>query len=1159
MKAIATDLTREHYQRPEVRTAILRHCRDGEAWRALNGNDGWYIHQAESRNIRLSNSDDYEFLIGKYRTLYSTLDYLEPTVKETYEVWDKQRGAPSKPIGTLRECLAYTLSVDIDSIQTPDGKDITSSPEIKSAVETAGQFFVDYLKKHGITKSIHCLFSGGGIYIHVHHALFKALPEWGPDDREQAFRSITLAFNRLIGDVSAKFFEAHPEHEGKVKFDQLNNQKRKFKCIFSIHKRFPLAVIPLNPGNIAIDFDRARLPLSDEVLAEGQRWYRDYDVNEKDALKTVLAPYAEEADDELRERKARTGDYEVSRSLEPVPIDRWPPCMEKILNKVEAGRGPHRALAVLAAFLYQAGWPEDEAFKLWLPAADRADVETRIFDQWYGLMCCPSCKTIQKESAGYPKVGLGCLEYCLPNDICSEIRWPGDHFQLIADQAKISEFQDKIKTDPGAVYEPKIFQWLKEIFDNDPGKWERIKKFLRTAKISVRDLVERFGEGQGEEAPAIQMPFVEFDDGKLAEMVYRDGKTMFALFNPKCGQVEYFSELEHNGSKVIPLPNDELLCKGCVMLPTEAEDYGSELDLYNDIRCYIHKYLEISNDYEAMSAFYPMLSHVYDVMPVIVYLRARGDWGTGKSRFLAVFGSICHRPISATGAVTEAPIYRIMDKWRGTLILEEADFDGRTSASSAIAKILNCGYEQHKPVLRCDTNDPEVVHAFDAFSPKILATRFEFKDKALESRCFTEIMKERTRTDVPISLPGEFHQEALRLRNKLLMYRFKNRAKIKQQSENSKLKFDFSGLPDRMQQAARPLSVVVGDNPQLQEMLSGFLYEKERSLIMEASETLEGHLIRILVENLFGIDDNNVELIWNLTIGDVAERIKMATRDYRLTPARVRTRANSLGISTRLVWSGGKNQRFITCEKNLFDRLKRRYLPHNPHDTHDTRGEAGNARDSSSEKIDHKCEIDKEHHGSDDSCGSPDGALYGGPPMHREDCSDRAREGSQGMLDEVLVCHRIKKAIVTGTIDPTKLSETVGIPVCIAAKWSGVNTIAAEAVLAKIQEHRRDLHFKEKADRLTTGPKDEAKKTYSYADMVALVPPDSSSFEASKICRAFCILLKKGMAPRVDALVDMTGLPQDNILAYLNKAAWIRKDESSPGGIVVYLPTPIEA
>lgn len=425
-KMTANELTIEHYQRPEVKAAILKYCQNTNAFRALNGDEGWY-KSAEDQKIRLTIPDDYDYLINKFRTLYATLDLLDPVVKTISEKWDDIKKKPENPIGTLKDCLAYTLSVDIDSIPGPNGANINNSLEIKRAVEDAGQFFVDHLKDHGIRKSVHCLSSGRGIYVHLHHELFRVKAEWTPEEREQAFRSLTSAYNALISEISRKFFEQHPEHEDKVKFDKLNNQKRKFKVIFSIHKTLGYAVIPLHPDHIEIDFDKARHPLPPEILAEGERWYQSYDLGEKERLKEILEPFKAQAEEELRERKAITGIYDISCLPEASPREAWPPCIKNIIAKVAPGKGPHRALAILASYLYQVGWPEDKAFDLWEPLADKSGIEHRIFDCWYGLMSCPNCKKIQNESAGYPHVGLGGLGYCEPDEECESCKWPGDY------------------------------------------------------------------------------------------------------------------------------------------------------------------------------------------------------------------------------------------------------------------------------------------------------------------------------------------------------------------------------------------------------------------------------------------------------------------------------------------------------------------------------------------------------------------------------------------------------------------------------------------------------------------------------------------------------------------------------------------------------------
>jgi len=100
--------------------------------------------------------------------------------------------------------------------------------------------------------------------------------------------------------------------------------------------------------------------------------------------------------------------------------------MKNIL-RVEDEKGKHRALAVLAAFLYQVGWKREDAIELWEPIARRCNVENRIFDVWYGQMSCPNCRTIRGKSSGYPNVGLGDLGFCQKDDICRTARWPGGY------------------------------------------------------------------------------------------------------------------------------------------------------------------------------------------------------------------------------------------------------------------------------------------------------------------------------------------------------------------------------------------------------------------------------------------------------------------------------------------------------------------------------------------------------------------------------------------------------------------------------------------------------------------------------------------------------------------------------------------------------------
>src|SRR5262249_17216092 len=99
-----------------------------------------------------------------------------------------------------------------------------------------------------------------------------------------------------------------------------------------------------------------------------------------------------------------------------------------------------------------------------------------------------------------------------------------------------------------------------------------------------------------------------------------------------------------------------------------------------------------------------------------------------------------------------------------------------------IVKILNNGNARGFPVLRSEATPTREFNptAYDVFGPKIIATRGFFDDRALESRCLTEEMGQgRLRPDIPINLPSRQRDEALQLRNKLLLFRFRNYGKRK--------------------------------------------------------------------------------------------------------------------------------------------------------------------------------------------------------------------------------------------------------------------------------------------------------------------------------------------------------------------------------------------
>jgi len=422
MAATATDMTREHYSRPEVREIISKFAMPGnETWRALNGDfHRWYRYRDSpaGREARLLNApEDYEELVKIYRTLYATLNVFDKN--SWMAARPREEITADNPLGTPADTVSYILGTDIDKGHGCDIED----PDIKQAVEAAAQFLVDYLKASGVHDSLWVLFSGGGIYVELHHDICKPKSS-ATEDRAAFFEELTDRYNRLIDHVSTKFFEAHPEYKGKVKYDALNNSKRVFKCILSIHKKKPYAVTPLNRDAIKIDFERARVPLKADMIDEARTWYSTFDPAEREPLLKLLDQFRE-PDEGKKRSKHHFG--EIWRSIFKIDAKYFPPCIKHIIDTANSGEGKTRFSAVLSAFLYQAGWEEEESWSLVKAISDRNGLGNadHIFDSCFGRISCPSCQKIQDDGAGYPHLGLKGLGCCQPEEECD--RWPGDY------------------------------------------------------------------------------------------------------------------------------------------------------------------------------------------------------------------------------------------------------------------------------------------------------------------------------------------------------------------------------------------------------------------------------------------------------------------------------------------------------------------------------------------------------------------------------------------------------------------------------------------------------------------------------------------------------------------------------------------------------------
>lgn len=412
------------------------------------------------------------------------------------------------------------------------------------------------------------------------------------------------------------------------------------------------------------------------------------------------------------------------------------------------------------------------------------------------------------------------------------------------------------------------------------------------------------------------------------------GRCAFLAYDVRTGKAETVQEIPADAEIIQPINGDDIEL-GAVKLPSAVQPYTSTLSLLTEIEDHIKKYLDVSATFLKFAAYYVALSWLYDRFSTVPYLRALGDTGCGKSRFLDVIGGIAYKPISASGCVTPAPIYRMLRRWGGTLILDEADMKSSDEYNEVIT-ILNCGFERGRPVLRATKDNPDKIQVLPVYGPKIFATRRRFQDVALEARCLTEIMQETDRDDIPPVLGRQFRDEQQSLRNKLLLFRFRNYHTVDPEAGAD---FRLPEVEPRLRQVSEAFLSLFANEPAVIEDFKSFIADHQRELIEQRANTKTG----LIVNTLFALlgesgytSTQGTQVLWDssqlvphevigISPGDIAERLEM-------TPQSVGVILKGLGLCTKVKKRHGERKREIVYNENAFKKLQKRYVIDEPDD-----------------------------------------------------------------------------------------------------------------------------------------------------------------------------------------------------------------------------------
>jgi hypothetical protein len=384
------------------------------------------------------------------------------------------------------------------------------------------------------------------------------------------------------------------------------------------------------------------------------------------------------------------------------------------------------------------------------------------------------------------------------------------------------------------------------------------------------------------------------------------------------GTIHYITEIEHNGIKFIPINDRKAIEMGAIFFPDKPLEYGTLQDLINEINQFIFKYMDISDLFRMFSTWYIIFSWVTDEINTVPYLRVVSDFGTGKSRFLQTVGKLCYKPMILAGATTVASMFRSIERWKGTLILEEYT-PKESGEEEDETKILNCGFERGIPVTRCN-KDKGTLEYFDCFGPKIISSRHEFKDQALNSRCLTEILKETNRTDIPILLPLDFYKNQQDIRNKLLMFRLQHWKDVDPEKiQNIK----FPDISKRLKQAFSSFVALFAHDEVALSLFMDYVKLYNQKMIDEQSQSFDG----LIINAYFELKKDGCTFVTSQLLSE--QMMTKGIKDKEGNPIATRSigrHLKTLGLETKPKKIDDKTYRVLIEDQNLLEALKKKYV-----------------------------------------------------------------------------------------------------------------------------------------------------------------------------------------------------------------------------------------
>lgn len=333
-------------------------------------------------------------------------------------------------------------------------------------------------------------------------------------------------------------------------------------------------------------------------------------------------------------------------------------------------------------------------------------------------------------------------------------------------------------------------------------------------------------------------------EGYLLDLVF-DRKIMKAKFayahiflgGKQEREISTANFLDVNGKRLVPMVDDNIRY-GTVLLPSDLGPLKDTRELLGKIEFFLKRYFLLDNPlHYRFGALYAIFTWVFDSFDQLLYLRARGGAGTGKSELMLRLGLVCYRMMITSGVSSLAGFKGLAHLYKGTLFIDEVDNLLKEDKGEMRALLnVRAMKRQARVVTMMEVLRADGTHGFSpattfVYGPTLMTMYGAFKDPGTESRCLTFDLSEKEAIELmnagiePGYIPPELELEAQLLRNQLLHWRMKHWLPSIELTDEDRKKYQLFDpqVSSRVNQIMRPLKVLA-------------IYQQDKELLDELKQ-----------------------------------------------------------------------------------------------------------------------------------------------------------------------------------------------------------------------------------------------------------------------------------------------------------------------------------